>query len=214
MNPTGPQRDTSAVGVPHPYLWRAMTTQHTPSAQSAAEPTPAGALHIRRAGVDDAATVLTLLLELAEHENTAHAVHASADDWRRMLADPAVVILLALVDDTPVGYVSAVRQTNLWIGRDIIAMDDLYVRADARDRGIGGRLMASLAEYAGVDRLLITWGVREDNDAGHRFYRRLGATLRTKVVAAWQPQDYGAYLNEVESTLDPAGRSSQPRPPR
>jgi ribosomal protein S18 acetylase RimI-like enzyme len=159
------------------------------------EPTTDAAdpIDVRRARPDDAATVATLLLELADHEHTAHAVHASADDWRRMLVDPAVVVLLAFSGDRPVGYVSGVRQLNLWIGRDIFAMDDLYVRAEARDRGVGGELMAALAELVSDDEPLITWGVREDNVAGHRFYRRLGATLRTKVVAAWLPGDYTAY---------------------
>ncbi|WP_296604039.1 GNAT family N-acetyltransferase [Nocardioides sp.] len=151
---------------------------------------------IRRAGIQDSATVRELLLELAEHEHTAHAVHASVDDWARMLADPAVVVLVAHIDGRPVGYVSGVRQLNLWMGHDILAMDDLYVRAEARDRGIGGELMAALAEHAGRDQLLVTWGVREDNEAGHRFYRRLGATLRTKVVAAWQPAAYAGYVRD------------------
>jgi ribosomal protein S18 acetylase RimI-like enzyme len=173
-----------------------MSTQtQTPTQTPAATPTAAAeAVQIRRAGIQDAATVLELLLELAEYEHTAHAVHASVDDWTRMLADPSVVVLVARVDGRPVGYVSGIRQLNLWTGGDIFAMDDLYVRGEARDHGIGGGLMAALAEYAGRDGLLITWGVREDNDAGHRFYRRLGATLRTKMVAAWQPPDYTTYL--------------------
>jgi GNAT superfamily N-acetyltransferase len=138
-------------------------------------------MHIRRAGVDDAPTVQTLLLELATHEDTAPTVQATTDDWRRMLADPSVVVLLAYDGDRPVGYVSGVRQLNLWIGGDILALDDLYVREGARDHGMGGRLMAALAEHVATD-------------AGHRFYERLGARLRTKVVAAWQPHDYTAYL--------------------
>lgn len=154
-----------------------------------------GQASVRRAGVDDAALVRTMLLELATHENSAHAVHADAEDWQWMLADPAVVVLIAEVDDQPVGYVSGVHQLNLWVGQEILAMDDLYVRAEARDRGIGGRLMAALAEHAAESNVLVTWGVREDNDAGHRFYRRLGAALRTKVVASWQPQAYRAYLD-------------------
>jgi len=32
--------------------------------------------------------------------------------------------------------------------------------------------------------------MRADNDAAQRFYRRLGATLRTKVIAAWRPHDH------------------------
>lgn len=103
-----------------------------PTAATAVRPT------VRRAGVDDAAVVHTLLVELAEHEGTAHAVRAGVDDWRRMLADPDVVVLLADVDGAPAGYVSGVRQLNLWLGSDILAMDDLYVRPAARDRGSAG----------------------------------------------------------------------------
>lgn len=158
---------------------------------------PAGtapAVRVRRAGVVDASLVRTMLVELAAHENTRDAVHATTDDWCRMLANPRVVVLLAFAGEQPVGYVSGVHQLNLWIGRDIFAMDDLYVRAEARNQGIGGRLMAALAGQVAEDELLITWGVREDNDAGHRFYRRLGATMQSKVVASWQPHAYAAYL--------------------
>lgn len=174
-----------------------MTQHATPDTGST--PTP---VLVRRAGAADAATVRTLLLELADHEQSAHAVHSSVDDWRRMLADPAVVVLLAEVEGRPVGYVSGVRQLNLWLGRDLFAMDDLYVRAEARDRGIGGRLMAALADHVRDDQLVVTWGVLEDNDAGQRFYRRLGATLRTKTVASWQPRDYEAYLAAVAAPGD------------
>ena len=149
---------------------------------------------IQRAGVADAATVQALLLELADHEHSAHAVHVDIEGWRRMLARPDVVVLLAHVDGAPVGYVSGVRQLNLWQGRPILAMDDLYVRAAARKRGVGGRLMSALAEEVAEEGLLITWGADAGNHDGHRFYERLGATLRTKVVAAWQPHDYAAYL--------------------
>ena len=33
--------------------------------------------------------------------------------------------------------------------------------------------------------------MREDNHAAQRFYRRLGATLRTKVMAFWKPEAQG-----------------------
>jgi hypothetical protein len=54
--------------------------------------------------------------------------------------------------------------------------------------------MAALAEHVGDDRLVVTWGAREDNEAGHRFYRRIGASLRRKVVASWSPNQYAEYL--------------------
>ena len=152
-------------------------------------------VQVLRAGAEDAVLVRTMLIELATHEHSAHAVHSTVGDWQRMLADPAVVVLVAYLDDQPVGYLSGIRQLNLWVGDELFAMDDLYVRTEARDRGIGGWLMTALAECAAESNLLITWGVREDNVAGHRFYRRLGAILRTKVVASWQPHHYRAYLD-------------------
>jgi hypothetical protein len=39
-----------------------------------------------------------------------------------------------------------------------------------------------------------------DNDGGQRFYRRLGATLRPKVVATWAPESYEvAIRNESQA---------------
>ena len=149
---------------------------------------------IDRAGPDDAATVLELLHELAEHEDSLRAVRSNTEDWRTALADPSVTVLLAHDGHRPVGYVSGVCQRNLWLGRDLFAMDDLYVRPGARDQGVGRRLMLALAEHCQPDELVITWGARSDNEAGHRFYRRLGATLWPKVAASWSPPQYAAHL--------------------
>ena len=57
----------------------------------------------------------------------------------------------------------------------------------------GGLLMAALADHVREDRLVGSWSVREHNEARQRFYRRLGATLRTKTVTSWQPRGYEAY---------------------
>jgi ribosomal protein S18 acetylase RimI-like enzyme len=165
---------------------------------------------IRRAVPTDAPVLQGMLLELADHQEEGQFVHVDTQRWRDMLADPRVVVLLA--ESQPrvspsahplqnpgerraVGYVSAVRQINLWAGRDILALDDLYVRASARNQGVGDQLMRALARHAAEDQLTITWGMREDNHGAQRFYRRLGATLRTKVVAAWRPHDYAAHLD-------------------
>ncbi len=50
--------------------------------------------------------------------------------------------------------------------------------------------MGALAALAAPERLLIRWGVEVDNVDAQRFYRRLGATLRHEVVAAWTPVAY------------------------
>jgi GNAT superfamily N-acetyltransferase len=70
--------------------------------------------------------------------------------------------------------------------------DVLYVRPGHRDAGIGRRLMAALAGLAAPEQLLIRWGMEVDNIDAQRFYRRLGATLRPKILAAWSPTAYGS----------------------
>jgi ribosomal protein S18 acetylase RimI-like enzyme len=159
------------------------------------EPTRPIEVCVRPADSEDAATLQVLLLELADHEGEAQHVHVDVDRWREMLDDPRVVVLLAEQDGVALGYVSAVRQLNLWTGRDILALDDLYVRSSSRGRGVGALLMRSLALTAGRDQLLIRWEMRQDNLDAQRFYRRLGATLRTKVIASWRPHDYHAHLS-------------------
>ena len=146
---------------------------------------------IRRATPDDA-PVAAMVREIAAHEDQAAHVHVPDARWRTLLARPDVIVLLAERGGGAVGYVSAVRQLHLWTGGDVLALDDLYVRPGHRDAGVGRRLMAGLAALTAPEQLLIRWGVEVDNVDAQRFYHRLGATLRPKVLAAWTPGAYAA----------------------
>ncbi|WP_210481133.1 GNAT family N-acetyltransferase [Naasia sp. SYSU D00948] len=144
----------------------------------------------RLATPDDADLVHLLVSEIAAHENSLDSVHATTDDWRGLLARPDVHVLLAFDRDTAIGYASMTRRLHLWTGGDILALDDLYVRQAARNRGVGRQLMTAVAQLAEPEQLLVVWGARADNEDGHRFYRRLGARIHTKAVISWTPQDY------------------------
>lgn len=147
---------------------------------------------IRAAAPADADTVHRLVGEIAAYQHESAHVTSTAARWRELLSRPDVTVLLAEHDHQAVGYVSAVRRLHLWSGQDVLALDDLYVRADFRDLGIGRALMTELARRAAPDQLTITWGMQPDNKNAQRFYDRLGATLRPKVIATWpvaqQPQ--------------------------
>ena len=149
---------------------------------------------IRRATAADAQTVQLLLLELADHEGSGQHVHVDTPRWREMLAEPDVVVLLAEHDGQPVAYVSAVRRLSLWQGRNFLALDDLYVREPYRGQRVGECLMRAVASYAATDHSVVRWELNADNDGARRFYLRLGATVRDKGIATWQPHDYTALL--------------------
>ncbi|MGY1631049.1 GNAT family N-acetyltransferase [Geodermatophilus sp. SYSU D01186] len=131
-----------------------------------------------------------MVREIAVHEDQAAHVRVTDEQWHGLLERPEVVVLLAERDGAAVGYVSAIRQLHLWTGGDVLDLDDLYVRPGHRDAGVGRRLMAALATVAAPEQLLIRWGMEVDNVAAQRFYRRLGATLRPKILAAWPPAAY------------------------
>jgi ribosomal protein S18 acetylase RimI-like enzyme len=156
--------------------------------------TPTATVTIRRATAADAAEVATMVSEIAAHEDQTDHVHVDVEQWRALLGRPEVIVLLAERGGQAVGYVSALRQLHLWTGGDVLTLDDLYVRPGQRDGGVGRRLMAALAGLAAPEELLIRWGMEVDNVDAQRFYRRLGATLRPKVLAAWTPSAYAEVI--------------------
>ncbi|MFE9694484.1 GNAT family N-acetyltransferase [Micromonospora sp. NPDC005806] len=145
---------------------------------------------IRPAGPADAGIVDTLVREIAAHEGDAAHVTVTMDGWRTLLGRNDVTVLLAERAGEPLGYVSALRRVHLWSGRDILALDDLWVRASARDGGVGRALMLALARTAADDGLVIRWEVKPENAGAQRFYRRLGARLFPKVIAGWRAESY------------------------
>jgi ribosomal protein S18 acetylase RimI-like enzyme len=68
-------------------------------------------------------------------------------------------------------------------GHDILALGDLYVREAVRDGGIGSALMLEVAAIANRSNATVRWEAETDNSPALRFYERLGARLRTKVIA-------------------------------
>lgn len=149
---------------------------------------------IRIASPADADALDAMVKELAEHEHSLEHVRTDPATWRRLLARPDVHVFIAESGGAVVGYASSVRRLHLWSGGDRLDLDDLYVRGEHRDRGVGSALMAAVALLAARDDVIVSWGVRLDNHSGQRFYARLGATLSTKMTASWTPDRYRRHL--------------------
>jgi GNAT superfamily N-acetyltransferase len=161
-------------------------------------------VQIRRANPDDAGTVLTMLRELAAHQDELGYVQITEDRWRELLGRDDILVLLAECDGRSIGYASVVRRLHLWSGVDLFDLDDLYVREEARNAGIGRLLMLEIAKLALPERLIIRWGVAP---AAQRFYERLGAGVRTKTVASWSPEVYDELLSSPEIVTAPRSPS-------
>ncbi len=133
---------------------------------------------IRPAAVEELPLVLEFIRELAAYERLEHEVLATTADLAAALfgARPYAEVVFACLDGTPVGFALFFHTFSTFTGKPGIYLEDLYVRPDARGRGIGRQLLAWLARAAlerGCARL--EWWVLDWNAPAIAFYRRLGA---------------------------------------
>jgi GNAT superfamily N-acetyltransferase len=127
---------------------------------------------------DQVPVLLELIRELAQFERLEHEVIASVESLQRSLfgPQPAAGALLARCDNEPAAYAIYFFTFSSFIGRPGIWLEDLYVRPKFRHRGLGRRLIESVAKI-GVDRDCgrFEWTALDWNQNALEFYRRLGA---------------------------------------
>jgi len=158
---------------------------------------PPAELAIRFATTDDSATILTFIRDLAEYEKLPGEVVADEEAIRTTLFGPrpAAEVLIAELAGAPAGFALFFPSYSTFLGKPGLYLEDLFVRLDARGRGVGRALMAALARIAVQrDYGRFEWSVLDWNEPALRFYRSLGA----KPHAGWTVQRLtGAPLAEL-----------------
>ena len=106
-----------------------------------------GEILIRAAGPQDVGTLLQLIRELAEFEKLSHEVRATEADLLRegFGPTPRYEALLAEEDGRALGFALFLHNFSTFEGRSGLHLEDIFVRDEARRRGIGRKLMARLA---------------------------------------------------------------------
>ncbi len=137
---------------------------------------------IRAAGRSDVALIFAFIRELAAYEKLSEEVVATEDTLAATLfgPHPAAEVLIAEVDGGPAGFALFFFNYSTFLGRPGIYLEDLFVRPEARGRGVGRALLSRLGAIArerGCGRL--EWAVLDWNENAIRFYEKLGATART-----------------------------------
>jgi GNAT superfamily N-acetyltransferase len=125
------------------------------------------AVSIRRAGPEDADTLLELIRALAEYEH----LEPPDEGARARLVEhgfgprPMFEAFLAEVEGAAVGYVIVFETYSTFLARPSLFLEDLFVRPEARRRGIGSALLRHLAAEAvarGCGRM--EWAVLDWNE--------------------------------------------------
>jgi GNAT superfamily N-acetyltransferase len=145
---------------------------------------------IRPATEQDVPLIQRFIRDLARYEHLEHEMVATEEGLRKSLFGErryAEVVFACVGDDpagaVPVGFALFFHNYSTFLGKPGIYLEDLFVRPEARGRGIGKRLLAWLAQTAVArDCGRLEWAVLDWNEPSIGFYRSLGAVLKSE----WQ----------------------------
>lgn len=126
----------------------------------------------------DVALIEELIRGLAGFEKLEAEVVLTQEKLERSLFGPRpyAETLIAEDDGTPVGFALFFHNYSTFLGQPGIYLEDLFVKPDARGKGVGRLLLERLAQLA-VERDCgrLEWAVLDWNTDAIRFYERLGA---------------------------------------
>ncbi len=136
---------------------------------------------IRAALPSDLSLVLALIRELATYEKLLAEVEVTEELLRDTLfpvgaAPPAAQVLIGEVDGEAAGFAVYFFNFSTFLGKPGLYLEDLFVRPDARGKGLGSALLRHLVGIAadrGCGRM--EWAVLDWNTPAIDFYKRMGA---------------------------------------
>ncbi len=138
-------------------------------------------LNLRKATAKDIPLILSFIRELAEYERAPNAVACNEEDLRRdgFGPSPKFRVIIAEWNGEPAGMAFFFYNYSTWQGRPGIFIEDLFVRAQFRGKGVGRALMAKLAKTATDEQChSIRWEVLEWNKPAIDVYQHLGSKFR------------------------------------
>jgi len=133
---------------------------------------------IRPAVEADAPVILELIRGLAEYERAPDQVVCDESRLRASLFGerPEAEVLLACIGDQAAGFAVFFHNYSTWLGGKGIYLEDLFVRPEARGKGIGKALLKAVAVIAKERQCgRMRWAVLDWNQPSIDFYRGLGA---------------------------------------
>jgi GNAT superfamily N-acetyltransferase len=144
------------------------------------EPPPAP-VSIRAATPADVPLILRFIRDLAEYEKLLHEVEATEASLRRTMfpedgSRPVPQVLIGEWQGRPEGFAVYFHNYSTFLAREGLYLEDVFVRPEARGRGLGKAFllhMAQLAVRQGLGR--VDWSVLDWNEPSIAFYKSLGA---------------------------------------
>ena len=123
--------------------------------------------------------VLLLIKELATFEKEADAVELTEKDLIRdgFGVQPAFKVFVAEENKEIIGMALFYERYSTWKGRSL-HLEDLIVKQEHRNKGIGGELYAKVLHYPNEQKFRrVSWEVLDWNQVAIDFYLSTGANI-------------------------------------
>jgi GNAT superfamily N-acetyltransferase len=137
-------------------------------------------LLIRPATIRDAATLNLLIRELAEFEHLLQETSVTEEDIVRdgFGDNPKFRAIIAEYKGQPAGYAIMFEFYSTFRGRSGLFLEDVYVRPQYRNKGIGKAILGHVAGIASRENYFcMRWEVLDWNKPAIDFYKSLGAVF-------------------------------------
>ena len=86
-------------------------------------------INIRNANINDSATILGFIKELAEYENMSNDVVATEELLKQNIFEKKLAeVIIAEFDNKPVGFALFFHNFSTFLGKGGIYLEDLYVQ--------------------------------------------------------------------------------------
>ncbi|KAF1913105.1 GCN5-related N-acetyltransferas-like protein [Ampelomyces quisqualis] len=151
---------------------------------------------IRHATREDVSTILSLIQELADHEEASSSVEATVESLERTLLhhDPATdtfsaggyakTLLLTDPDGTIAGMALYFYNYSTWTSLPGIYLEDLFVKPAYRKKGYGKALLKALAQQVvDIGGKRLEWSCLTWNEPSLQFYQ--SEIIGAKKKDAW-----------------------------
>jgi len=134
-------------------------------------------LKLRFAEINDVPLILGFIKELAEYENMSNDVVVTEDVLRESIFERKMAeVIIGEYKNKPVGFALFFHNFSTFLGRPGIYLEDLYVKPEMREKGIGKVILSYLAKLT-IDRKCgrLEWCCLDWNEPSIKFYKQLGA---------------------------------------
>jgi GNAT superfamily N-acetyltransferase len=140
--------------------------------------------HIRQATLSDTQQLMDMIRDLAIYEKMEDMLKITPDFLEKEIIAENPSFTCFVAEDGSghlIGYCALYLTMSLFLGAKGLHIHDLYVREDARAKGIGTLFMKHIAQYAhGLNYQRITWEALDWNEPAINFYKKLGAEHQTE----------------------------------